>query len=199
FPKRVAEGLAHVGRLVRMLDIANDPHVKESLRSYYAALTDAENRAAARKRAGKKLVRAFFPIWMEPLMTVNADTFISDVLHVAGAENVFADRDRRYPLAADLGRGSPLPPEEIEGRDVRYPRVSWNEVVERSPEIVLLPDEPHDFTDADAARFRELDIPAAKRAGGAAVAKVDGKDFSWYGARSLEGLGRVAALIDRYT
>lgn len=198
FPKRVAEGLAHVGRLVRMLDIGNEPRVKETLRSYYAALSDADSRAAARKREGRKPLRAFFPIWMDPLMTVNADTFISDVLSVAGAENVFADRDRRYPLAADLGRGSPLPPEEVEGRDIRYPRVAWNEVTLRSPELVLLPDEPHDFTDADAARFRELDIPAAKRAAGAAIAKVDGKDFSWYGARSLEGLGRVASLVDRF-
>ena len=198
FPKRVAEGLAHVGRLVRMLDIGNDPNVKETLRSYYAALSDAENRAAVRKREGRKPVRTFFPIWMEPLMTIHADTFISDVLHMAGAANIFADRERRYPLAADLGRGSPLPPEEIEGRDTRYPRVSWEEVVERSPELVLLPDEPHDFTVADAARFRALEIPAAKRASGAAVTKVDGKDFSWYGARSLEGLGRVSALIEGY-
>jgi ABC-type Fe3+-hydroxamate transport system substrate-binding protein len=199
FPKRVAEGLAHVGRLVRMLDVGGDPRVKDLLRGYYTAIREADTRGAAHRARGAKPVRAFFPIWMDPLMTIHGDTFISDVLHVAGGANVFADRERRYPLAADLGRGSPLPPEDVEGRDKRYPRVTWEEVVTRSPEVVLLPDEPHDFTEADATRFRLLDIPAAKRPDGvAAVVKVDGKDFSWYGARSLEALGRVSAIIDRY-
>ena len=132
-------------------------------------------------------------------MTIHGDTLISDVLRLAGAANVFADRARRYPLAADLGQAAPLTPEQTEGRDTRYPRVGWDEVVARAPELVLLPDEPHDFTEADAVRFRALDIPAAKRSDNvAAVVKVDGKDFSWYGARSLEGLTRVAAVIDRY-
>jgi hypothetical protein len=77
--------------------------------------------------------------------------------------------------------------------------VTWDEVVARAPELVLLPDEPHDFTDADAARFRALAIPAARGGeGGGAVVRVDGKDFSWYGARSLEGLGRVKAVVDRH-
>jgi hypothetical protein len=136
---------------------------------------------------------------MDPLMTVHGDTFISDVLRVGGGANVFADRARRYPLAADLGRAAPLTTEQIEGRDTRYPRVGWAEVVARAPELVLLPDEPHDFSEADAVRFRALDIPAAKRPDNiAAVVNVDGKDFSWYGARSLEGLSRVAAIIERY-
>jgi ABC-type Fe3+-hydroxamate transport system substrate-binding protein len=194
FPKRVAEGLAHLGRVARMLDLADDARVKDRLRGYYEALHDAE--AVVGRRPS---VPTFFPIWMEPLMTIHGDTFISDVLKLAGAANVFSDRARRYPLAADLGKAAPLSAEQIEGRDTRYPRVGWDEVVERAPELVLLPDEPHDFTAADEARFRALDIPAAKRPDNvAAVVKVDGKDFSWYGARSLEGLGRAADIVDRY-
>jgi ABC-type Fe3+-hydroxamate transport system substrate-binding protein len=193
FPKRVADGLAHLGRLVRMLNIADDGKVKDLMRSFYEGLRTAE------ARSGLPPVPTFFPIWMDPLMTIHGDTFISDVLRLAGASNVFADRTRRYPLRADLGQAAPLTPEKIEGRDTRYPRVSWEEVVARAPELVLLPDEPHDFTEADAVRFRTLDIPAAKRSDrAAAVIKVDGKDFSWYGARSLEGLTRVAAIVDRY-
>ena len=194
FPKRVAEGLAHLGRVARILDIADDAGVKDRLRGYYEAHREAEASVGRRP-----LVPTFFPIWMDPLMTIHGDTFISDVLHLAGAENVFADRARRYPLAADLGKAAPLSSEQIEGRDTRYPRVGWDEVVARAPELVLLPDEPHDFTAADEARFRALDIPAAKRPDNvAAVLKVDGKDFSWYGARSLEGLGRVASVVDRF-
>jgi ABC-type Fe3+-hydroxamate transport system substrate-binding protein len=193
FPKRVADGLAHLGRLVRMLGIADDGKVKDLMRGFYEGLRAAE------ARSGLTPVPTFFPIWMDPLMTIHGDTFISDVLRLAGAANVFADRARRYPLGADLGQVAPLAPEKIEGRDTRYPRVPWEEVVARAPELVLLPDEPHDFSEADAVRFRALDIPAAKRSDrAAAVIKVDGKDFSWYGARSLEGLTRVAAIVDRY-
>ena len=194
FPKRVADGLAHLGRLARVLDIADDGKVKDALKGHYEALRAAEahiDRLAP--------VTTFFPIWMDPLMTIHSDTLISDVLRLGGATNVFADRARRYPLAADLGKSAPLSPDQIEGRDTRYPRVGWDEVVERAPELVLLPDEPHDFTEADAARFRALDIPAAKRRDNiAAVIKVDGKDFSWYGARALEGLTRVRSVVDRF-
>ena len=119
-------------------------------------------------------------------MTIHGATFISDMLDLCGAQNVFADRERRYPLAADLGNAKPLPPEKVEGRDVRYPRVTMDEVNARAPELVLLPDEPHPFSDADAEVFRAQPTPAAARG---AVVRTSGKDLCWYGARSVEGMG----------
>ena len=126
-------------------------------------------------------------------MTVNGETFISDMLDLCGASNVFADRQRRYPLAADLGKAPPLPPEKVEGRDVRYPRVTLEEVVARAPELVVLPDEPHPFTEEDAAVFRGLDLPAARRG---AVVRTDGKDLCWYSPRLTGGLARVARWLE---
>jgi ABC-type Fe3+-hydroxamate transport system substrate-binding protein len=187
FPKRVAEGVAHVARLARAFRVEGDPRVRALCKQGYEALREAE---AARKE--EPPLRVFCPIWMTPLMTIHGATFISDMLDLCGAQNVFADRERRYPLAADLGKAPPLPPEKVDGRDVRYPRVSLDEVVARAPELVLLPDEPHPFTEADADVFRALPIPAATRG---AVAKVDGKDLCWYGARSAEGIARVRAAI----
>jgi hypothetical protein len=132
---------------------------------------------------------------MKPLMTINGATFMSDVLDLAGAQNVFADRERRYPLAADLGKAVPLSQEEVAGRDTRYPRVTLDEVVARAPELVVLPDEPHPFSEDDAAVFRELAIPAARRG---AVVRTSGKDICWYGARTVAGIGRVRALVDAH-
>jgi ABC-type Fe3+-hydroxamate transport system substrate-binding protein len=177
FPKTVAEGLSHLSRVARMLGIEGDSLVKDTLRGHYQALREAEARRDARAA-----VPTFFPIWMDPLMTIHGDTFISDVLALGGARNVFADRPRRYPLAADLGRA---PADDAPGRDTRYPRITEDELVAKHPELVLLPDEPYAFGADDQARFQNL-LPAA------AVARVDGKDFSWYGARSLEALERVA-------
>jgi ABC-type Fe3+-hydroxamate transport system substrate-binding protein len=189
FPKRVADGLAHLARLARVFGVEETPAVKQLLKRGYDA-----HRAAEQARSNRTPVRTFCPIWMDPLMTIHGDTFISDMLDLCGAQNVFVDRPRRYPLAADLGRGAPLPPEKVAGRDVRYPRVTLDEVVARAPELVLLPDEPHPFTDADAQVFRSLAIPAAARG---AVVPMSGKDLCWYGARSVEGIARVRAIVER--
>jgi ABC-type Fe3+-hydroxamate transport system substrate-binding protein len=187
FPRRVAAGLAHLARLARLLGVEREPGVRDLVSRGYHALREAEE-----ARSHLTPLRAFCPIWMEPLMTVHGDTFISDMLDLCGAQNVFADRERRYPLAADLGKAAPLPPERVGDRDVRYPRVTLEEVVARSPELVLLPDEPHPFSEEDAAVFRRLDIPAARRG---AIVRTAGKDLCWAGAQSVEGIARVRALV----
>jgi len=177
FPRRVAEGLAHLARLARILGVEDGS--RDLLRGGLRAL-----------RTGEKETRpplaTFVPIWMDPLMTVNADTFISDALALAGGRNVFADRERRYPLQADLGTAEARPAGE---RDTRYPRVTLEEVAARAPDIVLLPDEPHPFGEADAQVFRSR-LPSAK------VAFCNGRDLSWYGAQSVDGLPRLRALLD---
>lgn len=186
FPRTVAQGLAHLARLARALGVEDGarPMLATAYRDHAAASAHAKTR---------RPVRTFVPIWMDPLMTVHGDTFISDVLAVVGAENVFAGRPRRYPLAADLGKTVPLPASEVGERDVRYPRVSIDEVVAASPELVLLPDEPHAFTEADAAVFRNLAIPAARTGH---IVHCDGRDLMWPGARAMEGLARLTALVD---
>jgi ABC-type Fe3+-hydroxamate transport system substrate-binding protein len=188
FPKRAAEGIAHLARLARVLRVEGDPAVRQMLKQGYEAIREAE-------RSAKKPLRTFCPIWMKPLMTINGDTFISDIMALSGAENVFAHRARRYPLAADLGRATAMTGEAVEGRDVRYPRVTMEEVVVCAPELVLLPDEPHPFTEGEAAVFRAEKIPAAERH---AVVSTSGRDLCWYGAHTIEGLPRMRALVDSH-
>jgi len=178
FPRRAADGIAHLARLARIFRVEREPAVRDLLRGGYAVIRAAEQRTVTP-------LRAFCPIWMKPLMTLNGETFMSDVLALAGAENVFADRARRYPLAADVGDA---PAMESEGRDTRYPRVTLEEVVSRAPDLVLLPDEPHPFGEEDAEVFRGA---------GLRTAFTSGKDLCWYGARTVSGLPRVTALVDR--
>jgi len=180
FPKRVAEGLAHLARLARVFRTEGDVTVKDLIKRGY----DAHHRAEEARKTLEP-VSAFLPIWMDPLMTIHGATFISDMLDLCGAQNVFADRERRYPLAADLGTRTPIDPGQ---RDVRYPRVTREEVVSRAPRIVILPDEPHPFSEADAGVFREL-LPHA------IVHRTDGKDLCWYGARSVDGIDRTREMI----
>lgn len=177
FPQRVEDGLALVARYARVLGVERAPHVVELVRKGYQRLRAA--RAATRPRR-----RVFCPIWAEPLMTIHGDTYISATLDLAGLDNVFATRARKYPLAADLGKVRALDPEKVGARDTRYPRITEEELVEADPDLVLLPDEPHPFTDAEAAHFRAL-LPRAE------VRKVDGKDLCWYGAWAVEAIPRL--------
>ena len=187
FPKRVGDGVALVARLAQLLGDVT-PAIKDQVRFAYRAHQEAL--AAVRGRAP---VRAFVPIWMDPLMTVHGDTYISDMLSVIGATNVFADRRRLFPLAADLGRAPSLSAERTGDRDTRYPRVTLEEVVERRPELVLLPDEPHPFGEEERAVFLGLDIPAARDK---RVHLVVGRDLMWPGLRSLEGIDRLRRALD---
>lgn len=184
FPRTVTHGLNLVARLARILGDVGDPArllVKEAY--------DAVKRVEA-ARSSRPPVGVFVPIWADPLMTVHGETYISSLVETLGARNVFADRERKFPLAADLGKRAP---KEVSGdHDTRYPRITIEEVEARAPDVILLPDEPHPFTEADAARFRALAIPAARDG---RIAFVSGKDLMWPGLRSLEGISRIEALL----
>ena len=173
-PRRVDQGIAHLARLARILDVADREPARSLVRRGYA-LGGASAGGPA----------AFVPIWMDPLMTINADTFGSDVLAHAGISNAFGDRLRLYPLAADLGKSAP---QDAAGRDVRYPRVTFDEVRARRPELVILPDEPHAFSAADEAVIAGA-LP------GVPIARVSGKDVFWYGAWTIDAIGRLAAQL----
>lgn len=173
-PRRVEQGVAHLARLARILGVEKTERVRELVKRGYAI--------AAAPAPTKK---AFIPIWMDPLMTLNADTFGSDVLAQAGIGNVFGDRLRLYPLAADLGKTAP---QDASGRDVRYPRITLDEVVARKPDLVVLPDEPHAFSAEDEAVFRAK-LPEAP------IVRVSGKDLFWYGAWTIDAIDRLRARL----
>ncbi len=145
-------------------------------------------------------VKVFCPIWREPpaaegqprwWMTINRDTYVHDLLRLCGGGNVFADRDRRYPLAADLGEAPADPPDPA--RDVRYPRVTPAEVSERAPDVILLPSEPYPFTEADLSAFDAFpEIPAVKHQ---RIYLVDGSLLTWHGIRLAKALAELPAFF----
>jgi ABC-type hemin transport system substrate-binding protein len=173
-PRRVEQGVAHLARLARILGLAD--HARELIRRGYALPAEVP---ATR--------RAFVPIWMDPLMTLNAETFGSDVLARIGIANTFGDRLRLYPLSADLGKTAP---KDAAGRDVRYPRVTFDEVRVRGADLVIVPDEPYVFSAADEAQLRAA-LPSAD------IVRVSGKDLFWYGAWTIDAIPRLAQQLSR--
>ena len=96
--------------------------------------------------------RVAVPIWRDPWMVVGSRTFTTDLLTRAGLSNVFGDHPDRYPHV-DLA--------EVDGAGA---------------DVVLLPDEPYEFTAEDG--------PEAFAS--TPTALVSGRLLTWYGPAMLE-------------
>ncbi len=107
----------------------------------------------------------FCPIWRKPWMTFATDTYIGDMLRLAGVANLFG------------GRG-----------DQDFFTVELSEVVALGPEVVLLPDEPYAFGPRHARELREAGVEAR-------FVYIDGKELAWYGPRLPGALARLPALV----
>jgi iron complex transport system substrate-binding protein len=71
--------------------------------------------AAVRRRvAGRPRPRVLFLVWADPLIAAGAATFVHDLIDMAGGDNI------------------------VRERTVPYPRLSWEEVVGRAPEVILV-------------------------------------------------------------
>lgn len=101
-------------------------------------------------------VRAAIPVWRDPWMVVGSRTFTGDLAARLGLVNVYG------------------------GHPERYPYVSLEDLSGRKPDLVVLPDEPYQFTAEDGPEM----FPGRR------VALVEGRSLTWYGpslvnARSL--------------
>jgi ABC-type Fe3+-hydroxamate transport system substrate-binding protein len=186
FPQTVSDAIATLRALAQVTG-AEAPALPVVARVETAY---QETKAAS---AGRRPACVFCPIWKNPWMTINRHTFIHDMLVTCGGTNIFAERERRFPLAADLGRSPPLNPARVEGRDRRYPRVTLEEMAGLMPEVIVLPDEPYRFTAADKADFSRFSRVPAVRDGRIHV--VDGKMVCWYWSRLDESLRALQRLL----
>ncbi|MFC3890148.1 helical backbone metal receptor [Lentzea rhizosphaerae] len=103
---------------------------------------------------------AVIPVWRRPWVVVGRDTFATDVLRRLGIENVYGSHEERYP------------------------RPSLQELNDRRPDLVILPDEPYEFTHEDGPES----FP------GLPYVLVNGRHLTWYGpslVEARESLGRA--------
>ncbi|WP_299025976.1 helical backbone metal receptor [uncultured Thermanaerothrix sp.] len=191
FPKTVREALADLWKLMHLF--ARD-HAFQALRVLERSVEIAELADDERPK-----VRYFCPIWEEEhprygrwWMTFNRETYSSDLLRIAGGENVFAGRERRYPLEAELGETLGEPPGE---RDVRYPRVSLEEVLRADPEIILVPSEPYPYRLEDCQRLAEIFAETSAAQNGR-IYYVEGSLITWPGVRMGEALAQLPPLFE---
>ena len=127
----------------------------------------------------------FCPIWQQSdpagdwWMTFNQDTYMSDLLRLLGGENCFANRQRRYPLEADLGLAAAEPPLD---RDIRFPRLTRAEILSANPEMIILPSEPFPYQENDINAISEV-FAQTRAAQRQQIFPVDGSLLTWHGTR----------------
>lgn len=83
-----------------------------------------ENMPAEKRRV------AYF-IWRQPHMVAAADTFIDEMLQLAGFENVYVDQKR-------------------------YPEIALAELAALNPDVILLSSEPYPFQEKHFAEFKQV-------------------------------------------
>ena len=101
----------------------------------------------------KSPAKAVYLIWKDPYMTVGGDTFIHHMMPFCGLENVF-------------------------GKEKRYPAIGIEDIMEKSPQIILLSSEPYPFKEKHIDELTKQ-LPDTK------IILVNGEMFSWYGSRLL--------------
>ncbi len=101
--------------------------------------------------------RVVICVWRDPWMVVGSDTFTGDLAARLGLDNVYA------------------------GHAERYPRVELPDILARNPDVVVLPDEPYVFTEADGPEA----FPGHR------VCLVSGRDLTWYGPSLIAARARL--------
>lgn len=191
FPKSVQQSLDDLWFLAGLFQ---HPAAASRLKTLAMAVDWARN--AASVSPGE---RYFCPIWQQGgvqkndwWMTFNQDTYSSDLLALFGFVNVFAGRQRSYPLAADLRQA---PAEPAGDRDVRYPRVSAAEIELANPEIILLPSEPYPFGEDNIPQLM-ADLPDTDAVRNKRIILVDGTLITWHGIRLGRALRELPAILN---
>jgi ABC-type Fe3+-hydroxamate transport system substrate-binding protein len=123
----------------------------------------ADARAAWTPPSPGPPVRAVIPVWRRPWVVLGGETFAGDLLRRLGVQNLYG------------------------GSQDRYPRPPLAEILARTPDLVVLPDEPYAFTPTDGPEA----FPGVR------CALVSGRHLTWYGPSLAEARTLLAAQLDR--
>lgn len=190
FPKSTLDALDLLWTIVKVFKLGDQASRVETL----ARTLDWTEKATTARLS----IPTFVPIWQGEkegigpwLMTFNYQTYANDVLAKVGGMNVFAGRDRRYPLEADLGTAEPEDPGD---RDTRYPRVTIEEIIEAKPDVILLPNEPYAFEESHKAQIEDWlsETPAVQTG---RVHLIDGSLLTWHGTRLAKAVSELPSYL----
>jgi ABC-type Fe3+-hydroxamate transport system substrate-binding protein len=164
YPRKIASAVESIMKLGTVLNCESQANAMARGIVREVSVIETQLGAWAKLR-----FRAFCPIWKNPWMSFNADTYAHDVLRLLGFNNIFASAGERYP------------------------RTTIDEAIALRPDFVLLPDEPYEFGAKDVDELKPLLPPPLSRR----LVLINGRDLHWYGVHMLTGLRSLAGLLAR--
>jgi ABC-type Fe3+-hydroxamate transport system substrate-binding protein len=111
--------------------------------------------------AAEIAARALVPVWRRPWVVLGSETFAGDMLRRLGVATLYADSAERYP------------------------RPTLDELRAATPDLLVLPDEPYEFTATDGPEA----FP------GVPFALVSGRHLTWYGPSLADAWAVLAAQL----
>ncbi|MCG8650515.1 MAG: helical backbone metal receptor, partial [Pirellulales bacterium] len=111
-------------------------------------------------------IRVFYEVWDEPLMSAGPDSFIGELLTLAGLENIVTDTS------------------------IRYPRISAETVLRGNPQLILAPTSHFENVDVETIRARPgwRTIAAVENR---RIHLISGDQVSRCGPRLLDALAEI--------
>jgi ABC-type Fe3+-hydroxamate transport system substrate-binding protein len=151
----------HADEIAQFAEVhVSEPQTIDDVRDLFDTLARIHEKDAApliealqreRESMPKRAFTFAVPIWKQPWMWCGSDTYVSHLVEAAGGINVM--------------------------NESRYPSLALEEVLERKPDVIFLPDEPYAFTQDDA---EAIDAKT--------IGPFPGHLFTWHGVRTIEGL-----------
>ena len=161
FPKTVVESIDLIRSVGQAIGRADAAHA-------LAERAQQKLDEVTRQCADLKPVRYAYLIWRKPWMAAGADTYLTDLLGLAGGVNVMAEGGERYPSL------------ELE------------ELVRADPEAILLCSEPFPFKNKHIEELRKT--PGLQQR---IFMLADGEALTWHGSRTLEGIPYAQEILGR--
>jgi iron complex transport system substrate-binding protein len=169
-PKKLTDVAADIETIGKAL--GTEPIAKknaDALRLKIAGL-NTKQQSANQKNISKRKVKVFYQVWAQPLMTLNKDHIISDIIQLCGGEQLFANEK------------------------VLVPTVSREAVIKANPEIIFTAiDNQKMFSDWSMwTSFPQLAATKNK-----AFVDLDGDIISRPSPRIMQGAQKICAEINQ--
>ncbi len=142
----------------------------DGLRLKITELRNQENNQNNSKKLSQRKVRVFYQVWAQPLMTLNQDHIISDIIQLCGGEQLFANEK------------------------VLVPTVSREAVIKANPEIIFTAVDNQKMS-GDWSMWTSFPQLAATK--NKAFVDLDGDIISRPSPRIMQGAQKICAEINR--